>query len=231
MYFNQSSRGGFDAVSGTYSAISDRRLKKNIKPLDNVTDKIMQLRPTTYLFKTQKDNEARNYGLIAQELKEVFPEMVSTMQDDDGDGKGIQDLHTVAYSELIPVLIKGMQEQNEVIAAQQAEIDALKKHLSQSGKSIGDAIAPTLSSNFLYQNTPNPFNAFTTIRYSLTEGINAASIYIFDLNGRQVMNYDNLTAGEGEITVAANELTPGMYLYSLVINGQEAATKRMIITK
>ncbi|MEM1000815.1 MAG: tail fiber domain-containing protein [Bacteroidota bacterium] len=231
LYYNQSNVGNFDDATGNYNAVSDRRLKKDIKSLDNVTDRIMQLRPTTYLFKTQKENEERNYGLIAQELREVFPEMVSIMQDDDGDGQGIQDLHTVSYSELIPVLIKGMQEQNEVIAAQQAEIDALKNSLNQSGKLIGSELDPALGSNFLYQNTPNPFNAFTTIRYSLTEGINAASIYIFDLNGRQVMTYDNLTAGEGEVTVAANELEPGMYLYSLVIDGQEAATKRMIITK
>jgi len=126
LYFNDTDRGGFDDVTGNYSSVSDKRLKKNIESLDGMLDKIMLLNPTKYNFKTQADDEAKSYGLIAQELEEVFPEVV-TINGDDTNGNGISDLRMVSYTELVPVLIKGMQEQQEMIKELRAEVELLKR--------------------------------------------------------------------------------------------------------
>lgn len=83
--------------------------------------------------------------------------------------------------------------------------------------------------NKLYQNTPNPFDKSTTIEYSIKSMNNSAYIIVYDLNGREL----NKTAveGDGSITIDDNTLTPGMYLYSLVIDGVAVDTKRMILSK
>ena len=83
----------------------------------------MKLRPTEYQFKEQEDSSEKSAGFIAQEVIKLFPSVVKIMQDDTN-GKGIDNLHTITYSELIPYLVKGMQEQ-------QLEIDALKKDVAE----------------------------------------------------------------------------------------------------
>ncbi len=223
LYRNGAFRGNFNATSGIYFPVSDARLKKDVQNLDNVMDDIMKLRPTTYLFKDQED-DTRNYGLIAQELKEVFPDMVNVRPLEGDDDQNLPDLHTVGYTNLIPVLIKGLQEQ-------QAEIEALKAQLATTSEKGATDLINNTRADVLGQNAPNPFSSFTNIDYELAPGFKTAAIYVFDLNGRQVLSYTNLAAGEGSVTIPGNELDPGMFLYSLVVDGQEVATKRMILTK
>lgn len=115
-------------VSGTITAaafvqVSDQRRKKNIEALDTTLDKVMDLKPARYHFKTEDDSGSKHFGFIAQELKRVFPEVVSVDPDSGEFGPGEEGLHTVSYSELIPVLIKGMQEQQTIIQEEQAAND------------------------------------------------------------------------------------------------------------
>lgn len=126
LYYNDVQRGSFDDVNGNYTSVSDIRLKKNIETLDATLGKIMLLRPTQYHFKSQEDSEERSFGLIAQELMDVFPELVSVSGDDSNGTAEIKDLHTVSYTELIPILIKGMQEQQQQIENLKLELDYLK---------------------------------------------------------------------------------------------------------
>lgn len=83
--------------------------------------------------------------------------------------------------------------------------------------------------NTLYQNTPNPFDKSTTIKYSIKSMNSSAYIIVYDLNGREL----NKTAveGDGNITIDGNTLVPGMYLYSLVVDGVAVDTKRMVLSK
>jgi hypothetical protein len=82
----------------------------------------------------------------------------------------------------------------------------------------------------LLQNRPNPFNTETTIEYSLPASIGNATLYIYDMNGRQVRKVAITERGEGAYILNASELRAGMYLYSLIADGQEVDTKRMILT-
>jgi Chaperone of endosialidase len=96
---------------------SDYRYKKNIHPLENALAKLQQLNGVTYEMNRQAFPEwnfedTRQYGLIAQEVEKIFPEMVKTI-----DTKGYKG---VDYVKLIPVLI-------EAIKDQQKEIEELRK--------------------------------------------------------------------------------------------------------
>ena len=126
LYYNNLERGDFNDATGVYSSVSDARLKKNIETIGLTMPAIMQLRPTVYHFRTQEDNEVKNPGFIAQEVKEVFPKVVK-IQGDDSNGNSLSDLHMISYTELIPYMVKGMQEQQAEIQDLKAEIEALKQ--------------------------------------------------------------------------------------------------------
>jgi len=96
--------------TGTYGTISDRTLKENITPATPKLDDLMKVNIVNYNL-IEDENKLKQIGVIAQELEEVFPGLVST------DKKGIKSVKT---SVMIPMLIKAMQEQ-------QAQIDELKQ--------------------------------------------------------------------------------------------------------
>lgn len=83
----------------------------------------------------------------------------------------------------------------------------------------------------LYQNTPNPFSQSTEIRYDLPLETLQAVIYIYDMSGLQIASYSITELGSGSITIPAGNLQAGMYLYSLIADGQVIDTKQMILTK
>lgn len=106
--------GSWDDVSGQYTALSDRNLKKSIRDLDNKQlDKVLQLSPSTYFYKKDLEEKTLCYGFIAQEVQEIFPEAVSHV-DVEKNYLGIN------YDFFSVIAIKAIQEQ-------QVEIDTLKK--------------------------------------------------------------------------------------------------------
>ncbi|MBF8150872.1 tail fiber domain-containing protein [Winogradskyella sp. F6397] len=117
MYRNGSYRGFFSESTGNYSSISDRRTKKDITSLENGTlNKVMQLNPVSYVMKDQKDTK-RNLGLISQEVQKIFPSITNYVEE--------ADLITLSYTELIPVLIKALQEQQGIIDGQNNLIETI----------------------------------------------------------------------------------------------------------
>ncbi|HZV71097.1 MAG TPA: tail fiber domain-containing protein [Saprospiraceae bacterium] len=110
------------ASDGTINT-SDVREKKNITPIQYGLEEILKLRPVTYEWKSRNDGKTK-LGLIAQELETVIPEVVAKPSTEDPAGS---DRLGVYYSDLIPVLIKAIQEQEEKIRLLQEEIALLKK--------------------------------------------------------------------------------------------------------
>jgi hypothetical protein len=170
------------------------------------------------------ERNRHHMGLIAQEVEQVVPEVVRTQTD----GK-----KAVAYSSLVPLLIEAFKEQ-------QVRINELEQYIqnccefNDNIKSKSTEMQNSESTNnvsILFQNTPNPFNQSTIISYEIGEkSISEAQIFVFDLNGKLLKTYP-LTTAKGNIQINANELEPGMYLYSLVVNKKEIDTKRMILTQ
>ncbi len=124
LYYNDVAKGEFDNTNGNYTPVSDLRLKKNINPMNEMLSSIMQLKPKSYQMKDDNDPNSFSYGLIAQEVENVLPEIVATIKGDDGDG--INNLRMLSYTELIPVLIKGMQEQQAIIENLKKRIENLE---------------------------------------------------------------------------------------------------------
>jgi hypothetical protein len=101
---------------------SDLRLKTNIQPLPNSLELIMKLNPVHYAKKNSiesTDYSKTENGFIAQELQKVLPYLVNEGTDKDK-------ILSVDYNSIIPVLTKGIQEQQLLINAQQKQIDEMK---------------------------------------------------------------------------------------------------------
>ncbi len=121
------------ATNGTINT-SDARDKENIRPIHYGLNEVLKLNPVQFNWK-DRPFEGVKIGLIAQELNEVISEVVVSkeyVQKDENSTEWITkdaDRLGVYYSDLIPVLIKSIQEQQEMIEQSKMEIQELKKQL------------------------------------------------------------------------------------------------------
>jgi hypothetical protein len=117
--YNASSVGVY-LVSGatSWTATSDERLKTDLKPIENGISKVTSLRSVTGRFKTDDESVSRSF-LIAQDVQAVLPEAVN-VQDDEQKTLGVQ------YTEVIPLLVAAIKEQQALIQSLTARITALE---------------------------------------------------------------------------------------------------------
>jgi hypothetical protein len=122
--YNGSARAtiaGTGPSSGQWTFASDRKLKQDIKPLTGALSGILALKPSTYHYKTEPTGTP-SMGLIAQEVQEVYPQLVNVIDKKEG-------TLGVAYEGLIPVAVAAVQEQQKQIESLSDENTALKKRL------------------------------------------------------------------------------------------------------
>ena len=118
--------------TGSITDVSDRRLKENFKPIDKALTKLLAVKTYTYNMKNE-DVKQREYGIIAQELQKLFPEMVSSI-DSENDYLG------VSYIQLVPVLIKALQEQQRIISEQTKKNNDLSAQISLLNQNYTDIL-------------------------------------------------------------------------------------------
>ena len=110
------------ATNTTISAISDQRFKENIQDLDVGLDKIMALKPRKFDWKEGKGKNIKgDRGFVAQEFEQIFPDLVDKWADPAPEG---EDPYKSVRQDLIPVLVKAIQEQQAIIESLKARLDA-----------------------------------------------------------------------------------------------------------
>ena len=195
---------------------ADADFMPNKQSIGSTLSKVMTLNPVEYKFSGSSDSL---YALTAQNVSTVFPHLVKS------DGNFID------YFELIPILVKTIKELQDEIEELQNQIAVpfypyespeITSNIKQQQSNKVNAV--------LYQNNPNPFSNSTKIRFKLTDNDRNAYICIFDMTGKMQKQIP-VDASMQSITINGYELSAGMYIYSLVVNGKEMDTKRMILTK
>lgn len=237
-YFNGNVKVSQTITASAFSTNSDYRLKENIEQLDGsqAVDNLMKINTVSYNYRQREVEMAdgtmgnyyeenspvllnTHYGVIAQELKEIYPDLV--IEDASG-------YLSVNYMELIPILIKSVQELK-------GQVDALKgcneKPAAMNAPATTSVSGSLIESLVLYQNTPNPFTENTTVLCDIPEFVSSAVLYIYDATGRQIESWQISQRGRAQVIIEGNSLEAGIYLYSLIADGQIVDTKRMILTK
>lgn len=214
-------QGWLWAQKGGYFG-SDLKLKQNINKINFPLSTVLKLNGIQFDYKDDegsakiKTNNGHRLGFIAQEVEEILPGLVQIMPDS---------TKAVAYTDMIALLVEAMKEQ-------QLEIESLKSEIKKGSGNLKSTQTSTdemkTERGFLLQNTPNPFSNQTEIGYFIEES-KSASIMIFDLQGTLVKTIPIQNIGQGTITISNSDLKAGMYLYTLVSNGIEIDTKRMIV--
>ncbi len=124
------------------TVVSSRRFKEQIADMGDSSNGLLKLRPVTFLYRPEYDKGPRTlqYGLIAEEVAEVYPELVAYDQD------GAP--YTLKYQYLAPMLLNELQKQHAVVAAQQdviktqqEEIKEMQQRLSRLESLIPQTVA------------------------------------------------------------------------------------------
>jgi hypothetical protein len=116
--------GTVNATNTTISAISDQRFKESIRDLDVGLNQILALQPRRFDWKPGKGKDIQNdQGFIAQEFEQIFPEMVGEWLDPAPEG---EEPYKSVRADLIPVLVKAIQEQQAIINGLEARLAALE---------------------------------------------------------------------------------------------------------
>jgi hypothetical protein len=115
--YNNSSVGVYIVDGGTsWTGTSDERLKTDLKPIENAAEKVSTLRAVTGRFIADEENKSRAF-LIAQDVQKVLPEAVDAS---DPEKLGI------AYTDVIPLLVAAIKEQQTIINELKSRIEALE---------------------------------------------------------------------------------------------------------
>ena len=249
-YFN-----GDTHVKGTLTATalvtpSDSRLKANIESFndeDGVLEKVQNLNVVSYNYVNNRNSQEsidlltgetsadantsaitnsgedsrKHYGLLAQELQRIYPELVH---------KGQDGYLGINYVELVPILIRSIQELKAELDEVKGNSSRMEARSASLEEETTDVLSSTIHRNVLYQNTPNPFKEQTVIRFKLADNVQNASICIFDMTGKMLKKLP-ISSDMESVSIGGYELGEGMFIYSLVVNGKEIDTKKMIITK
>ena len=206
---------------------SEFDLKDNLELSDFVAENEQTNMTQKLVTQMNSERSRKHMGVVAQEVEEVVPEVVRTT---------LNGTKAVAYTELVGLLIEAIKEQQSQIEELKAQVFSQEStNPVRNLRSVSDKDALSISSdvavkNMLYQNVPNPFTSDTKIRYTLSEDVVNANLYIYNMQGTQIKNISGLSGGAGVITINGRELKAGMYIYTLIADGKEVDTKRMILT-
>jgi hypothetical protein len=237
--------------------VSDQQFKINLDSIQSALEIVKQLKPRTFEYTNDAHFNfpaGRNYGFVAQDVEQVIPELVrETVAPATIDSLGNQVLpslnyKTLNYQGIIPVLTKAIQEQQLQLASKDSAINSLNDRLTALENCINalnlcgnpqavnqnntvTAIPVELSDAqaiVLEQNVPNPFAEQTTINYFLPENVAKAQMLFYNAQGKLIQSVELSQKGKGSINVFAQDLSSGIYTYTLVADGKIVETKKMI---
>ena len=240
--------GNGDVWAYGYYFLSDLKWKENIVPITDALNKVLSLNGVSFNYMPEELNDPNDtitiistgppktlIGLIAEDVEPVVPEVVETFEDG---YKGI------SYGNLVALLIEAIKEQEKKINDLELNLSSYGNNpnqdqfiLDNGNLKVGEITKEKVANDHtdfkmpvLYQNKPNPFREATNIQYYLPANTSDASILIFDMQGVLLNTFKLMNKGNSSLEISGGELKPGMYMYSLISDGKEIDTKKMILT-
>jgi trimeric autotransporter adhesin len=240
----------------SWTAYSDGRIKSSIQENVPGLQFINQLRPVTYHFDLNKQNELLGLkdttqwegkydiekiqwtGFIAQEVESAANNIGYDFSGVDKSGE----IMGLRYAEFVVPLVKSVQELSEQNSALQtantnletriAKLEALLSATNSSTTKEENVHSVRIlnESPSLNQNIPNPFTGKTNIHYFVPETAKQAKVVFATQGGIEVYT-TTIQTGQGSLEIDASQLAPGNYVYSLVVDGILVASKQLVLVK
>lgn len=244
-YFN-----GNAYASANYQP-ADAQLKTGVEPIQNASEKLALLKPNAFTFKEDLRSmnlpAGKQMGFNAQDLEKNFPELVTEMSDISGylesnKGETVKSYKVVNYTNLIPLLVAGAQEQQQLLKQQAQENEELRNLVAMQQQQINELISKNSTVSGISdlnaandgfrmdQNIPNPFGSETTINYNLPQNSNNVQLMVYDLSGKQIARFP-LSPDSKAYTISRDKLAAGIYIYSILIDGRIMDSKRMVVAE
>ena len=215
---------GDGQCTGNWYVTSDRSYKKNITELSNALRDIQKLRGVSYSYRAadypeMNFSKGTSLGLIAQEVEEVFPELVITSD---------QGYKAVNYNGLVPVLIQGIKEQQSIIEQQQSAIGALEDRLSAIEGKLGVSGESRNLSAGVFSIYPNPNNGRFTFNFQFMDLTMDTRLVVINSSGEEV-SASRLYQTEGKVDVNMSNQASGLYIAEVLQDGKVLKTIKFII--
>ena len=120
------SLGNITAFGNTsnFTTLSDIKYKKDVTRISESLDRILELKPSKFIWKT---TDTEDIGFIAQEVEEVIPEVVLTEKEGIMGAPDTKDYKTITYPKLIPLLVDSIQELTKKVSTLEDKIKELEK--------------------------------------------------------------------------------------------------------
>jgi hypothetical protein len=217
--FNGTTTGTYTSSGWVHS--SDGRLKSNVQSISNALEIVNKLNGVYYDWKNDK-KAGRQVGFIAQDVRKILPEVVTGKEGSIEKGETL----SMAYQNIVPILVEAIKEQTAKINEKDAAIDDLKKRIEKLELLLTKTSQETNPDFSLDQNQPNPFNSSTKISYSIDKpGVVSLNLYTAD--GQKIKTLENNFKEKGSYQYGLNGsgLKAGTYIYTLLLNGQQIAKK------
>jgi hypothetical protein len=228
---------------------SDVNLKNNVENFDYGLKEVLKMDVKEYNYngKGGTSTKRRHVGVMAQDLKEIVPNLVGeydwAVEDENGKVLSEEKYLNIDNDAIKFVLINAIQDQQAIIESKEERISELESKLTDlieaveelkvngiSGVNQTDVTLTSYDLASLEQNVPNPFNGQTTISYIIPTKANNAEIQIFDMNGKLFKTIPVSHIGEGKLNVNAQDLPSGSYTYNLIVDSRLIETKKMILS-
>lgn len=244
--------------SYAYSSTSDKRFKYNIDATAvKGLDFINRLRPVVYNLDVIKETEFLTQGLpaerrniyLSQDFKEAMAmrrsgflaqEVEAAAKASGYDFSGVlvpkndKGMYALGYATFVVPLVKALQEQQQMINSLEDEIAFVSQAGGPDARSkaaTGIHHLSTHASTFSMEaNRPNPFTTETVINFNLPSAITSAVLTVCDLSGNTLIAMPLNDRGASSVTITAEKLVPGIYIYSVSGDGKVLGAKRMIVS-
>lgn len=207
--------GNGQAYAYGWNTMSDSTLKENVYAIQDALNKVLKLQGVIYNLK-QAPTSAK-MGLIAQAVERVAPEVVTTTSDG---------FKTVAYGNLVGLLIEAIKLEDAKVNKLQYKLDSMvanKSFVNTSGENVSGLQAK------LYPCKTCLSKDNTAIHCYIPAHSSVASLLVFNLNGALQRSIPISGREEQYIAFSDMHLSSGMYYYSLVVDGDEIGTQKIIL--
>ncbi len=240
---------------GSWTATSDARLKQNVNPYTDGLEQLKKINPVSYNYNALSgyDTKPQYVGVLAQELKDVAPYMVSNFKKDD------KDYYQVDNSAMTYMLVNAVKELAGTNNAKDKTINDLQSTVSKQQQQINDILSRlndlqsaqqaccnavstkeitvadkqqsvSLTNASLEQNIPNPpVNNATRINYNIPNNSTKAEMIITDVYGKKLKQITLTNKGKGNLNVDTSGLAAGTYSYTLLVDGKVIETRKMVV--